>query len=333
MAATPAVSIVIPAYNAGRHLGEALASVDAQTFTDHEIIIVNDGSPDTAILEQVLAPRRGMLAYLEQENRGPSSARNAGIRAARGSFIAFLDADDLWLPEYLAEQMRAFERDPLLDLHYTDAVLFGDSPLAGKTFMEAVPSRGPATLEALLTARCVVITSCVVARRAALFEAGLFDEGFRHSEDFDLWARVAYHGRHLGYLPRPLARHRLHGASLAADVVKLLEAQAEVYRKLSRTLELGPALQETLRQQLRHTTATADLERGKRHLIAGEYDLAGRAFARASEYFTTRKLATARAVLRVSPEALRGGYRAYLALSAMRRSLRRTFSPRAGAER
>src|ERR671939_2007579 len=97
----PAVSVIIPAYNAAAHIGAALDSVFAQTFTDYEVIVVNDGSPDTPELERALDAYAGRLLYVRQENRGPSGARNAGIRRARGEYVALLDSDDLWLPAYL----------------------------------------------------------------------------------------------------------------------------------------------------------------------------------------------------------------------------------------
>jgi len=98
----PLVSVIIPAYNAAVFIGETLTSVFNQSYSNYEVIVVNDGSTDTAELEKVLAPFRGRLVYLEQENKGPSAARNSAIGKARGEFVAFLDSDDTWLPDYLA---------------------------------------------------------------------------------------------------------------------------------------------------------------------------------------------------------------------------------------
>src|SRR5205085_1848539 len=137
----PAVSIIIPAFNAASYIGAALDSVFAQTFSDYETIIVNDGSPDTDDLERVLEPYRERVVYLKQENSGPGGARNIGILKARGRYVAFLDADDVWLPNYLFQQMRALRENPSLDLIYSDALMVGASPLSGRTFMELYPSR------------------------------------------------------------------------------------------------------------------------------------------------------------------------------------------------
>src|SRR5919198_1434145 len=92
----PAVSVIIPAYRVTQYIAEALDSVLAQTFTDYETIVINDGCPETVALERVLEPYRERIIYLKQENRGPGAARNAGILAARSPLIALLDADDVW---------------------------------------------------------------------------------------------------------------------------------------------------------------------------------------------------------------------------------------------
>jgi glycosyltransferase involved in cell wall biosynthesis len=104
--ASSKVSIIIPAYNIAPYIAETLDSVFAQTFTDYEVIVVNDGSPDTEEFERAMQPYLDRVIYLKQENGGASVARNAGLQTARGEFVAFLDGDDLWLPNYLEEQMK-----------------------------------------------------------------------------------------------------------------------------------------------------------------------------------------------------------------------------------
>ena len=92
------VSVVIPAYNVGNLIAQTLDSVFAQRYRNFEVVVVNDGSPDTPALEAALAPFRDRITYVVQENAGPSAARNAGIEHSRGDLIAFLDGDDIWLP-------------------------------------------------------------------------------------------------------------------------------------------------------------------------------------------------------------------------------------------
>ena len=102
----PLVSVIIPAYNIAPYIGETLDSVFAQTFANYEVIVINDGSPDTDEFERVIEPYRERIRYISQKNGGASSARNAGLRAATGQLIAFLDGDDLWSPNYLEEQLK-----------------------------------------------------------------------------------------------------------------------------------------------------------------------------------------------------------------------------------
>src|SRR5262244_3185791 len=145
---SPLVSVVIPAYNCSSYIREALESVFANTFTDHEIIVINDGSSDTAELERALERYRPQIIYLPIPNGGPSAARNAGISIAQGRFIAFLDCDDVWHPEFLARQIESLERDAL-DLVCSDMVMFGPNLGEEYRFMSVTPC-SPPTVENLL---------------------------------------------------------------------------------------------------------------------------------------------------------------------------------------
>ncbi len=305
----PAVSVIIPVYNAARYVSETLDSLFAQTFTDFETILVNDGSPDTDELERVLRPYLSRLIYLKQENRGPSAARNAAIKAARGEYVGLLDSDDTWMPDFLTEQMKALRQDSSIDLIYSDALLFGDSPLAGRTFMQSVPSHKVINFESLLRWETSIITTCTVVRRQALIDAGLFDEGFFRSEDFDLWMRLAHRGGRFACLRQVLARHRLHGASLAADKSRMIESQVDVYQKLLRTLPLSPDMRELMTAQMAKCQAYVDLERGKRQLLAGDFDQASETLSRAYGIFKSTKLRLILLGLRVAPDLLRRIYR------------------------
>src|ERR1700730_233454 len=153
----PRVSVIIPAYNTAHYIEATLESVLAQTFPDYEVIVVNDGSPDTPALERVILKYESRIRYIKQENRGLAGARNTGIRLARGELLAFLDSDDIWVPDYLASQLKLFEETPSLDVVYSDALHFGDPALAGKTYMQTCPSNGPVTLENLINEDCQVI--------------------------------------------------------------------------------------------------------------------------------------------------------------------------------
>src|SRR5687768_8530510 len=184
--ATPAVSVIIPAYNSAGYIGDALRSVLAQTYERYEIIVINDGSPDTENLERELQRFSPSLRYIKQENRGVAAARNAGIRVARGEFIAFLDSDDTWMPTFLAKQLDLIERSNA-DLVYSDAMLFGDTLLAGQTFMKLQGAGGDVTTERLLNTKVSLQTSTVLARKDSIVRVGLFNESLRRGQDFELW--------------------------------------------------------------------------------------------------------------------------------------------------
>ena len=237
---TPLVSVVIAAYNVSQYIGETLASVFAQTFDDYEVVVVDDGSEDAEELALALAPYRDRLVYLTQENRGLAAARNAGLRAARGRYAAFLDADDLWEPEYLKEQVGFIEGGGY-DLVYTDALLFGDPRLSGRRFMEVAPSDGEVTFKSLVRGECNVIGSGVLARKEALFDAGLFDAGLRNAQDFDLWVRMALGGARLAYQGKVLVRYRYREGSLSGDAVNRVRRELRVYTKIRDAYDLKPS--------------------------------------------------------------------------------------------
>ena len=312
-ARAPAVSVVVPAYNVAQFIGEALESVFAQTFEDFEVIVVNDGSPDTVELERALAPYLARVVYMKQENRGPSAARNTGISAARGRYVALLDADDAWLPDYLSEQTRALDARPELDLVYADAMLFGEGEGVGRSFMEKCPSRGPVTTESLLSQACSVITSCVVARRESLVSAGLFDERYRRSEDFQLWVRMAHRGARLDYRRKVLARHRVRPDSLAGDKSRMHECAKGVYADLSNELDLTPRQRALVEVEIEKYEAYLALARGKRALASGDYERAASELSRARDLgrvptFQGMKLRLALLFIRLAPRLLRRAY-------------------------
>jgi len=304
------VSIVIPAWNVAPFIGAAIDHALAQHWSRREVIVVNDGSPDTPALDAAMRGYSGRadVTYLKQSNAGPSGARNTGIRAARGDLIAFLDGDDYWDAEYLARQVDHLERDAHLDLVYCDARLFGVGPLAGRTFMDGAPSNGEPTLERLIAMEVSVPTTCVVARRAAIERAGLFDERFRRCEDYDLWLRMSAMGSRMTFHRAVLAWHRLHAASAAADRTAMFESQALVYAKLQAMLGPGHPCAALVSQAFARASADAALERGKRHLAARRYREAAADLDAAHAFYGTRKLALARLALRGAPALVRKLY-------------------------
>jgi glycosyltransferase involved in cell wall biosynthesis len=301
----PIISVIVPAYNTTNFIAEAIDSVFAQTFTDFEVIVVNDGSPDTAELEHVLAPYRERIQYFRQENRGLAGARNTGTQHAQGEYLAFLDSDDCWLPDYLASQMKLFEETPSLDVVYSDAWHFGNPALAGKTYMQTCPSKGPVTLESLIREDCQVIASCSVARRQTVVDAGLFDESFRRSEDYDLWLRILYKGGRIAYQKKVLARYRSRPGSLSHNSLKMTEALKAVYEKADRAMDLSEKTRAILRKQLAQAKAYIDLEAGKQFLADGDFGRAKDSLTKANAFFRHRRVRIAILGLQIAPRFFR----------------------------
>ncbi len=286
------VSVIIPAYNVAPFVRETLESVFAQTFTNYEVILVNDGSPDTEEFERVIEPFRKRIRYISQENGGASVARNAGLRAARGELVAFLDADDLWLPNYLEQQLKFF-REHDCDLVCADAMVFGDSPDAGRTYMSAVmetaPPAGAVSFFDLLSAERSLITSGVIARRELIFEVGLFDEALRNAQDFDLWLRLARHGARLAYHRQVLLRYRSRMNSLTGDATNSLNRELRVLDKIERSYNLTPAESREVAPVIRRRQAILQFELGKLLLARGDIELGCAAFSTANNCRRTWK--------------------------------------------
>ena len=302
----PLISIVIPAYKVATFIEETLNSVFGQTFTDYEVILINDGSPDSDELERALAPYRDRIIYLRQDNRGAGSARNAGLRAARGSFIAFLDGDDIWLPNFLSEQVRLIESDGGYDLVYADAVNFGESAWAGKKSMESNPSQGAVTFEALLAGRCCVITSAVLARRDLIMQAGLFDESLPNSQDFDLWLRLARDAQaRITYQREVLVRRRIYEGSLARDALKSFNGELRVLAKAGQRSDLTDSESSVLNRTIALRTATVEIIKGKRSLVEGDFNAALKSFESAQAYFHSWKLSIVLFWLQLAPRLVR----------------------------
>lgn len=306
--AKPLISIVIPAYNAAHHIVDALNSVLEQTIDDYEVIVVNDGSPDTPQLEKELTPYLDEIIYIARSNGGPAAARNSGILAAKGEYVAFLDSDDQWVPNHLAQMMEVLQQDPTLDLVYGDAVSFGNVSEEGATSMGANPSEGLATFESLVLSKCTVVSSTVVARRQALIDAGLFDETFVYAEDFDLWARLAYHGGRIDYRRHIHARRRIHKGNLTIDVIGSFMGQAKALHKLMKELSLSENLKNEMQKEVEKCYAAVALEKCKQELVARRYEEAVIELRRANASYRSRKLKLVGYLIGTVPRLVRHMY-------------------------
>jgi len=218
----PKVSVVIPVFNSAKLLSTALRSVFEQTYCDFEVIVVDDGSDDHEELDAVVASFGSAVHCVRQANGGPANARNTAIAHATGEFVAFLDADDEWLPEKLERQVAYFERYPQTGLLHTG--LIGE---ANREKTAAAPRR--AFCDLFHTAFFINTLTVMVPRQVLELTGGFDERREVHIEDWDLWLRIA--AEHpIGYLPEPLAVHR-PGGWMSRQVERTYAAQELVIKK------------------------------------------------------------------------------------------------------
>lgn len=296
----PRVSIVVPAYKVAEYIAETLDSALAQTFRDFEVIVVNDGSPDTARLEKVLDDYFDDIIYIKQANGGVSLARNTAISIARGELLAFLDGDDVWFPEKLAEQT-SFLQNNDFEMIYCDALLFGESLYEGRTFMHSAPSKGKVTTESLLEGFCNVLTSGTIVRKDLVEKFGLFDVQAIRVEDFELWFRLCKNRVKIGYQEKVLVKYRVRTGGLTGDNIEKAERGIAALKLVRQKNELNAAESKACENQLQALQAELSLERGKRSLINKSFAEARRNFAEANAYRHTFKLQALMFLLAVSP--------------------------------
>ena len=299
----PLVSVITPAYRAAGRIRETLDSVFAQTYTNFEVLLVNDGSPDTEALEQAIRSYGARLIYIRQENRGPSGARNTAIRAARGKYIACLDSDDIYLPEHLSRLVPLLE-EQALDLVYCDSYFIRDGVHVGRSF-ERQPQSPPVTFEKLLTEECAVTTSAVVASRQAMIDAGLFDERYRRSEDFDLWVRMCFRGAKMDLLRQVGIEHRMLPDGLAADSYLLKQAQIEVYKKALATLPVSAKQKRLIQELIARVEGLCQMDLVKRYLREGRYPEARLAAGQAAALLQDWKSRRVALAVQIAPWAAR----------------------------
>ncbi len=231
----PKVSVIIPLYQSERYICDTIRTVQAQTFADFEIVVVDDGSSDRgpALAEGMGEPR---LRVVHQENRGLAGARNGGIAHAKGEYLAFLDADDHWSPEKLQRHVEHLDSDPSIGVSFSASALMDDDakdiglvqrPIGTNFDVISVFCRNP-----------VGNGSAPVIRRETLDDIAFhdeargrlcwFDESFRQSEDIECWTRIAATTDwKFGYIDAPLTRYRVNRHGLSANV----EAQLATWRR------------------------------------------------------------------------------------------------------
>lgn len=182
----PLVSVIIPTYNRDWIVKEAIESVLAQDFSDYELIVVDDGSDDRT--PEILAAYEDPITVIRQSNRGVSAARNRGIAAATGRLIAFLDSDDLWLPQKLSAQVNFFAENP-------NAVICQTEEQWVRNGVRVNPKKRHLKFSGMIFERslalCLVSPSAVMITKALFDAVGVFDEDLPACEDYDLWLRIS----------------------------------------------------------------------------------------------------------------------------------------------
>lgn len=225
------VSVIIPAFNAGKFLAETVQSVLAQTYTDFEIVISDDGSTDnTAAIAQSFSDQR--IQYRYQKNSGVSSARNHGAEIAKGKYLAFLDADDLFHPDNLSKKVAAFQNDPNLALVFADCDVIDGT---GKTTGEKLIGKDDKLLENLLLWNGTVIPgpSSILITRESFEKSGGFDPEFSTAADQNFFFRIA-HKNKCARIPEILTSYRKHDTNMHADIERMERDHIRVYKKAAK---------------------------------------------------------------------------------------------------
>lgn len=244
------IAVITPAYNAAAFIGEAIESVQAQTYADWSMTIVDDGSTDdtaAAVAPYLEDPR---IKLVQQENGGCAAGRNTALAHSNSEYVSILDADDRYTPTYLADMIKALEAAPNAAFCTCDAFLFGEMAATGTLSSSTVSRIPPLTLERVITREFSVFIAGAIRRRW-IEKVGPFDASMRAAEDFDLWLRLLSNGGEGLYLDKPLVWYRVHSGSLSQSHEQLWAATARAYEKLQTArpdLEslIAPKLDETV---------------------------------------------------------------------------------------
>lgn len=236
----PDVSVLLPAYNGAKYIGQAIDSALAQTLVPFEIIVVDDGSTDDT--ESIVKHYGSRVRYIRQGNKGTSGAYNTGIAAASGEFIAFLEQDDIWSPEKNAMQIAAFEGNAGLGMVFSPVELLREAGASKCTDIDVQEGEGRYAFADFFVRNRVLNCSTVMIRSDVLRHIGGFREHLKLAFDYDLWLRIAakYGVQCLG---TPLATYRIHGNNQSRDDHDLLAAESSLNILLSWT-DNPPALKE-----------------------------------------------------------------------------------------
>jgi len=253
------VAVIIPSYNSASCLRRALDSALAQTYRGYGIYVIDDGSTDDT--DAVLGAYAGRIVSSRQTHAGQAAARNHGVRLSDSPYVAFLDADDEWLPNKLERQIGVLRRNPRVGMIYSDCSTSGSGPSSGSHFARAGTPASGRVFEHFLR-NCNVFTPTVVVRRECLDDVGVFNESLAVGEDFNLWLRIAARWE-VAVIPEVLAiRHPTRGSlSQVTSADKALRNSIALFEHV---MQACPNLSPRERDALRKTIAN-------RHYLYGTY--------------------------------------------------------------
>jgi len=230
----PKVSVIIPTYQSAQFVRKTIESVLVQTYRDYEVIVVDGGSTDGT--REVLDSYGSRIRVISQRGKGVSNARNVGVFASRGEYIAFVDSDDLWLHKKLEVQLRFLESKPnIVGLTYSDALFFAENDIGEskneRSFQIRKPHRGTPIKHLLMTN--FIPTSTVMIRKLCFEKVGLFDESLQTCEDLDMWIRVV-ESFEIDYQDLVLAKIRRHEGRMTRNWEQLYLSHIALRKKLIR---------------------------------------------------------------------------------------------------
>lgn len=219
------ISIVIPAYNSEKYIAEAIESAMSQVAIEFEIIVINDGSTDTTM--NVVSNYKQHIRIINQDNSGPAAARNNGVSNAKGQYIAFLDSDDLWLPEKLMVQFRKINDGyPIV---YSNRFNIGEIRDLPKIQSEIIEFPEGKIWNKLLNGN-MITTSSVIIKKDIFEEFNGFREELPYCEDWDLWLRCA-EKYDIGFNKEPLVKYRIHDGGVSKNFVKMHKKRKMVIKR------------------------------------------------------------------------------------------------------
>lgn len=269
----PAISIIIPHYNSADYIAETLDSVFSQSFSDFEVIVVNDGSPDSSRLYSAIEPYRDRIVFIDKpENEGASTARNLGVEHARGDLFSFLDSDDIWFPTFL-EELSAFLSSTDFDMVYADAEKFLEvqNQKIGD-FLPFNPPQGEVTRAMCVAGQChLFVASGALLKRSVFETVGRFDPEVSRTEDFDFAMRLLSEGFRIGYLRKVLFTYRLRPGSYSGDSIVRHERNVLQWRILQKKLDFTDEENVMVEGHIKSEEAAILRAKGRMYLERGDW--------------------------------------------------------------